>query len=58
LEPEKNYKEYDSFIISAMYTNRCEKADVMKVLYIGSYDQELNGSLVFSNPLGEVYILN
>jgi hypothetical protein len=50
LEPDKNYKEYDVFIKSAMYYRRCEQSDIGKVLYIGSYDQRLNDSLLLSDP--------
>jgi mannosyltransferase len=58
LEPHKNYKEYDVFIISAMYSNRCEQSDIGRVFYVGPYDQTFGGSLLFSNHWADVYTLD
>jgi mannosyltransferase len=58
LGPHKNYKEYNAYVISAKYSNRCEQPDIGKVFYVGSYNQTLGGSLLFSNPWGDVFTLD
>lgn len=58
LAPKKNYVEYDTFIVSSQYTNRCAEEDIEKVLYIGDFNQSLNEILLFSAPGLNVYSIS